>query len=248
MPRWRRVLKWKNSMPSLSRSDKIGLCSLAVAIVGCTATVMTVEEIRALLGLHPQRTAETAFLPKGNVVREQTAQPPAEVESGLRSAPSRSIPPADPVPEPERQLTALAASASSVLPTSTVASYEASKVLDADESTVWVEGAAGDGIGEWIDVEFPTNTRISRIDIANGYNRGVRFSENGRVRQALLTFSDGSSQMIDLLDRRGIQTFTLTPLRTQSLRLTIRSAYPGTRWSDTALGEIRVWGMPITDG
>ncbi|HEX6751796.1 MAG TPA: hypothetical protein VF092_31165 [Longimicrobium sp.] len=113
-------------------------------------------------------------------------------------------------------------------------------------STVWVEGASGDGSGEWIELRLSSVVTVSRVGIVNGYGKGSRFEENERVRDARITFSDGSSRTIRLADHNELQYFDLGQHSTTSLRLTILSVYPGTRWEDAAIGEIRIWGPDTT--
>jgi F5/8 type C domain len=131
---------------------------------------------------------------------------------------------------------------SSVLPPSRVASYGPGMAVDGRWSTVWVEGSDGDGSGDWIELELEASVTVHRIGVVNGYGKGPRFLENGRVRDATITFTTGSWQTIRLADNNDLQYFDIAPTTTQSVRLTIASVYPGTRWSDTAIGEIRVWG------
>ena len=132
--------------------------------------------------------------------------------------------------------------ASSVLPPSRVATYAPEMALDGSWTTVWVEGSSGDGAGEWIELDLGSSVAVYRIGIVNGYGRGARFSENERVRDAVITFANGSRKVIHLADTNDLQYFDVAPTATRSVRLTIESVYPGTRWSDAAIGEIRVWG------
>ena len=59
-----------------------------------------------------------------------------------------------------------------------------------------------------------------------------------------LTFSDGSSQRLQLEDRTGYQTIEIEPKKTEWIRMTIVSTYPGEKWSDGSLSEIRFYDAP----
>jgi len=96
-------------------------------------------------------------------------------------------------------------------------------------------------VGEWVQADLPGSATVAKIGIVNGYGRGSRFFENERVRNAVITFSDGEQQHIQLADHNELQYFAIVPHRTSSVRLTILSVYPGTRWSDAAIGEMRIW-------
>jgi len=113
---------------------------------------------------------------------------------------------------------------------------------DGSWNTVWVEGAAGDGVGEWVQVQLDSPVTVSKIGIVNGYGKGSRYLENARVRDAELKFSDETTQRLHLADSNDMQYFEVRPNTTTWVRLTILSVYPGTRWDDTAIGEIRLWG------
>jgi hypothetical protein len=131
--------------------------------------------------------------------------------------------------------------ASSTLPPSRVAAYTPEMALDGRWNTVWVEGAEGSGAGEWIELRLAAPAEIRKIGVVNGYGKAERFAENGRVRDAQIRFSNGTTQEIRLADSNEMQYFDLRPNNTASVRLTILSIYPGTRWDDTAIGEIRLW-------
>jgi hypothetical protein len=133
--------------------------------------------------------------------------------------------------------------ASSSLPRTDTHSYDAQNLLDAKLATAWNEDAPGDGEGEWVRFGFAEIVTIGRIDIANGYQSDkTTYANNPRVRELRLTFSDGSSQRVQLKDEMGYQTITLEPKKTEWLRMTIVSTYPGEKWADAALSEVRLYG------
>jgi hypothetical protein len=230
-------------MGSWSRSEKIGACSLCVAIVACAGTLLTVQEFRALIHFEtPSRTSVEREFADGSVTTPDIHAGPQAAEPAVTQNRGALPTVPDSASSREGMLTEIIASASSILPTSPVASYEASRVLDNDASTVWVEGAEGYGLGEWIQLDLRAPALITRLQIANGYDRGPRFYENARVERALLAFSDGTIQAVAFNDERGMQDIPISPVRTTFVRLTIQSTYSGTRWQDTAVGELRLWG------
>lgn len=135
------------------------------------------------------------------------------------------------------------ASASSFLDASKVSGYKPGNVLDGRSNTAWSEGAPGWGLGQWIHLEFTDWVEMTGISIINGYAKAGVYAKNGRVMDATLIFSDGSSQTMRLSDTSQEQWVTLSrPVRTDSVRLVIDSVYPGTKWQDTCISEIRVFG------
>jgi hypothetical protein len=131
---------------------------------------------------------------------------------------------------------------SSLAPTSTH-TYGAHNLLDGKLATAWNENAPGDGEGEWVRFGFAGIVSIARIDVANGYQSDpTTYANNPRVKELRLTFSDGSSQRVTLQDKTGYQTIELTkPKKIEWFRLTIVSTFPGDKWHDAALSEVRFY-------
>ncbi|HPQ82012.1 MAG TPA: discoidin domain-containing protein [bacterium] len=132
---------------------------------------------------------------------------------------------------------------SSTLPPQAGNSYAPGKLMDGDVRTAWVEGAPGDGIGEWIRVAYESPMRINRIYFANGYGKTEKsYRENGRIKGAEISTEAGSFTKT-LSDVKGEQTIELPKAmagkKTRWIKLTIKSVYPGTKYKDTAFAEFR---------
>lgn len=132
--------------------------------------------------------------------------------------------------------------ASSTLPPSQKYSYNAYNVLDGSGSTAWVEGGAGNGIGEWIMLATATGepALLTELTILNGYQRTeTTYSTNARLKDITVVFSDGSTISHTLADTKQWQSISLPAnLMTSSVRIIIESVYPGTAYEDACLGGI----------
>ncbi|MCE5253796.1 MAG: hypothetical protein LLG45_06260 [Actinomycetia bacterium] len=134
---------------------------------------------------------------------------------------------------------------SSALKATATNSYKATNLLDGDLATAWEEGAEGPGLGEWVMFEFSRQVVLTRIEIANGYQKDdERYFGNPRVRSLGVEYSTGTVQLIDLLDSREYQTIIPTRQPVEWVKLTIVSVYPGEVWDDTALSEVRMYARP----
>lgn len=138
--------------------------------------------------------------------------------------------------------------------------YSAERVKDGNPKTAWVEGVAGHGEGEVViarvDISKP-------IEIYNGYGKSQRlFETNSRIAKAKIHFLSSSELMIGqggntysklrivktaetlLEDTNGYQTLKVTSPPTQEgqttfIALEVVTVYPGSKYSDTAVSEIR---------
>ncbi len=144
--------------------------------------------------------------------------------------------------------------ASSVLPADHTATYEPWKAIDGNLATAWVEGVAGPGIGETLTLDFPGMAQITHIGIAVGYDSDQEtFAANNRVKRIALTFSSGYHIDQTFHDVQGRQEVTITPpeewlAETDTLRIVIADVYPGTRYDDTPIAEVEVWGRVLEAG
>jgi hypothetical protein len=135
-----------------------------------------------------------------------------------------------------------AATASSSLKATSIADFRPTNLLDGDLASAWNEGAKGDGVGEWVRLEFEGVVSLARIEIANGYQRDAeRFAGNVRVKNIELQYSGGTTQVVQLLDAQGLQVIKPAVRDTEWIKLTILSVYPKYKWQDAALSEMRVY-------
>ncbi len=90
---------------------------------------------------------------------------------------------------------------SSALKATSTDNYRATNLVDGDLTTAWNEGAEGPGLGEWVKFEFSQQLVLARIEIANGYQKDEeRFLGNPRVKSLKVEYSNGTTQLVDLLD------------------------------------------------
>jgi len=153
-----------------------------------------------------------------------------------------------PAEEP-RNLTPFAtATASSFLPTDQGGQYQPWMAVDGLLETAWAEGVAGPGTGEWILLTFPGTIDVHSVRVDVGYDRDAGiFAKNNRVKRATFVFSSGEQVQLDFSDARGRQEISLVRapgpnIETTYVQVVIDEVYPGTRYDDTCLAEIEVWG------
>lgn len=116
-------------------------------------------------------------------------------------------------------------------------------VNDNDKSTAWVEGAEGDGIGEYVQLNFSFEGSITTVSMINGYSKtNDTYYNNNRVKKVRLSFSDGSSMEFNLKDNNmDYQTLTLSkPVHTTYIKFTILEVYNGTKYQDTCISGIKI--------
>ncbi len=140
--------------------------------------------------------------------------------------------------------------------------YASDKAFDGKLASSWVEGVPGPGIGQRI--VFELRREAARIEIYPGYGDSRFFLPNNRLKKAslsvkLLTTAPTERadvyEMRELLlkdlhfdDRQEFQGFTIDlpeiripPEFSKIIAvLEIRDVYPGSRWDDTCIAEIRI--------
>lgn len=117
---------------------------------------------------------------------------------------------------------------------------------DGDLNTSWVEGVPGPGIGEWIIMPFVETLPVKEIGISIGYDENDKlFFANNRVKTLKISINGNKFLMNHTFpDKRGIQHITFDePIDANSLTFEIVEVYPGTKYDDTCISEIQVWGL-----
>ena len=137
------------------------------------------------------------------------------------------------------------AKASSELPGDAVTSYYgALNVLSSDHKLSWNEGATGDGIGEWVMVYASNPQRVRGLEIVNGYPKTQEiYYYNNRCKDVTIELSDGTQFDVTLEDAFGeVQTIDFGKEHAiTSAKVTIRSVYEGSKWTDTSICIIRAY-------
>lgn len=142
-------------------------------------------------------------------------------------------------------------SASSELTDSTN-TYKVEALFDGNKDTCWAEGVGGNGEGEYVEIWFTNPLYLTEIGFLNGYMKNENvFGANGKISRAELRFSDGSTCEWNL-GKEEYQSMTEllysdmisfeSPVWTDYLRITILEAESGTKYDDTCLTEIAMWG------
>jgi hypothetical protein len=126
---------------------------------------------------------------------------------------------------------------------------------DDEPGTAWVEGVPGLGAGEWLMFAGPKLDKAEafQIFLRNGLQASKRlFDANARLKQIRLepllltadgkTAPAGAAVEVELKSVEGWQAVDV-PVKgpVSAVRLTIVSAYPGTKYEDTCLSDLRVY-------
>lgn len=198
--------------------------------------------INVFLDLHPDAGLLTAMARQR--VAELCTAPAAAAEAAPEEEPQqlalamRAVRPAGTCADGPDGVTYCA---SSVLAPIQGNSYGPAMLFDGRGDTAWVEADPGDGIGETVTLHFGRDRLLAGFEISSGYDKDQRvWANNSRVRVFDLALSDGDVLTVELPDQRGMNRFDFAaPVATQSLTLTIRGIYPGERFRDTAISELR---------
>lgn len=132
--------------------------------------------------------------------------------------------------------------------------YRGENAVDNNSETAWVEGVAGPGIGEWIQIQFAHAWNVAHVGIIPGYIKQEYredapfepsrdfFLANNRIRSATLYLNESIEKRIELYDFRIMQYFVLPNISLKAFKLQIDAVYPGSQWDDTCISEIRFLG------
>jgi hypothetical protein len=207
---------------------------LAMSIGSC-------EAVSAFLEVHPDAGMLTALARKRKdelCAAAVTAEaPPAEEPQQLAMA-MRAVRPAGTCTRGPEDVTYCA---TSVLAPIKANRYDPAMLFDGKGETAWVEADAADGVGETLTLDFGGERLLAGFEISNGYDKDERtWTNNSRVSSFELTLADGSKLAADLPDQRGVNVFEFgRPVRTSSMALTILEVFPGAKYRDTAISELR---------
>lgn len=118
--------------------------------------------------------------------------------------------------------------------------YSAKNLDNQDGNAPWVEAVKGDGIGEYIHIQYD---QIQALIISNGYvhfNKPELYENNNRVKLFDVYNQDGKKiQEIELKDTPNPQIFKIAE-KCQSIKLVIKEVYKGNKWEDTCLNYIKI--------
>ena len=132
--------------------------------------------------------------------------------------------------------------ASSILAPQLGNSYGVQHLFEGTGTSAWVEGKPGQGVGEWVVVEFDGQRLIKGVEIQNGYQKNADiYQKNSRVRRLRVVFSQGESRTFTLQDQLGAQTLTFDrPIKAYWAQFIIDEVYAGSKYTDTALSRLLV--------
>lgn len=207
-------------------------------------------------------TAPTAQVePTRDPERKPTADPAAQTPSAvpaINSGGDGTTAQAPSVDAPVVLLRPAQVGASSTAPPaldaqSNEVTYEPANAVDGSPGTAW--RVSGDGVNEWLQLDFPSEVRVQAVGIIPGYDKidpldgADRFVQNRTLRLARLEFSDGSSVRVSFARQRDMQFVPLKGVRTRWIRIVIEATYPAPPADQggrdfTPISEVQVQGTP----
>ena len=150
---------------------------------------------------------------------------------------------APPTAKAPAQLKVHRATASSTLK----ARHAPTMAFDGNPTTAWAEGVRGSGKGEWLELELAAPHQIARLAISTGFDArhkklGDLFGLNAQLRAVAIVF-DGKKTLRRTI-KKGQRLLVLDGLnqRARRVRIIAERTWPGSRWQDLAISEVRIEG------
>lgn len=119
--------------------------------------------------------------------------------------------------------------------------HNAERICDGNLKKAWVEGVAGQGIGETITFNLKKSCVVKGFRINAGYQKTEElYYKNSRPKTIDIHFSTGKTFQFDLDDYYGTQNFKFdSPIMAKSITITIVSVYEGNLYEDTVFSELQ---------
>ena len=127
-------------------------------------------------------------------------------------------------------------------------SYDIANTLDGRDDTAWSSDGTkvGTGVGVTLRYDFGRRVDLRAVTLRNGYVRSIRpptpYADNERLRGITLRTDTGTFQW-DLRDTPDPQTLKQSFGMTTTVTITVRSVYPGRRYTDLTLTDIAFTGV-----
>lgn len=187
--------------------------------------------------LSTETTAQNTASVQNTVTVNETTTPEVTVLSGRLNY-GTSLPP----------ISSFSVRTSSSLPDISSSNYGAANLVDQNDSTAWVEGADGDGIGEYAEYCYTGAQAVSMngFIIKNGYVKSTKtFSENGSPSKLGVFINNSKKYEIDLQRTPEEQFISLEPViikQNDLIRFVIDEVEAGSkdRAHDSAISEITI--------
>ncbi|MEG2974012.1 MAG: hypothetical protein RR898_11185 [Clostridium sp.] len=126
--------------------------------------------------------------------------------------------------------------------------YTAKSIIDGDIYTPWIEGKGGYGEGEWIHIKLKESLLIKGMSIYSGFkfkgnNSSEKYREYSRPKTIRIAYSNGTYAVISLKDYpKGDNVFRFKkPMNTEDVFVEILEVYPGSKYKDTCISEIKLF-------
>lgn len=119
--------------------------------------------------------------------------------------------------------------------------YEAENLRREGWNSVWAEGAAGDGKGEWIEITPDVPGPLRALWIHPGFASDEdKFKANGRPRKLEIVLNDSYKFEAELDDDASYQAIRVPSFdkRVEKVKITVKSVYPGSRFEDLCIAKI----------
>lgn len=131
-------------------------------------------------------------------------------------------------------------SASSSAPASDEVSYDIKQIADAKQSSPWVEGDAGSGLGSWALADLGGEKSVNGFTVWAGvWYSSEYWGRYNRPKLLLVEFSDGTTEEFTLTDEMKPQTVTFkAPKKTSQIKIKVKAVYNGNTFNDTGISEV----------
>jgi hypothetical protein len=130
------------------------------------------------------------------------------------------------------------ASSSSQAETDRDGSYAVENAYDGVTDSMWCEGDAGDGTGEWLKFDFPSTRTISSLNFVNGVGSSFAiWMKANRSKSLTLSFSNGAKTTVKVRNVMLPQTVTFDPVETSYVKVTINEVLKGAKYNDLCISE-----------
>ncbi len=122
--------------------------------------------------------------------------------------------------------------------------YDAKHLRDGKQSTVWMEGEDGSGLGSYVELRLNEPAVVKQLRIWNGHWYTYDYwQRHSRVKELEIEFSDGRKQKVTLADEKLPETINVdSPAKVEWVKLIVRSVYAGNTYNDTAISEVQLIG------